>query len=139
MRKRIILYGLLAVFLMIALPIAGLFISGTISMQTAGFRGEVKATEIIKGSGTFKIQAYNRFHDLCQEVIGFDAKIASLQSFGILDEIDKRALAGLTNMRINSVTKYNADASKDWTAGQFRDNDLPYQLNLNGGNSCGLR
>ena len=43
-----------------------------------------------------------------------------------------RIQTNLTAVRANRaelINRYNADASREFTVGQFRDNDLPYQLN----------
>jgi hypothetical protein len=37
-------------------------------------------------------------------------------------------ITALKSLRHQAIQAYNAEASKDYTAGQFRDNNLPYQI-----------
>lgn len=119
MKLKLVGLGLLAFFGVIAISVGIMFLTGTISMKTAGFRGEVKAQEIIKASGTFKIAAYDKFHNLCQEVLALEQQVRNRKELGIKDEKDEIQLLGLQNIHARVVSKYNADAAKDYTVGQY--------------------
>ena len=131
-KLKISLIGIGVVLALIAIPIGLMFLTGNISMLTASFRGEVKAQEIIKASGTFKIQAYQGFFDKCESIRASEANIRGLEMFGLdtLTKKERTELRGLINIRNNRVADYNAKSHAEWTAGQFRDERLPYTIEL---------
>lgn len=126
--------GILAI---IALSVALLYLTGTIKKETAGFRGEVDATEKIQADGTFRIEAYNSFYDKCAAVQSDEARINALAEELEGDVSPKRkeqigaSATAVRSSRAEKINQYNADASKDWTVGQFRNNELPYELDVN--------
>ncbi len=139
-RMKIALLSVGVLVLIIVLPIGLMFLTGTISMGTAGFRGEVKAIEVIKGSGTFKIQAYQGFFEKCEAIRAKEANINNLISvYGSNpDEKEAKVLLGLMNIRNNMVSEYNGESHAVWTEGQFRDESLPYTISLERRNTiCG--
>jgi hypothetical protein len=81
-------------------------------------------TADIKGQG----EAYKEIHSKEGSI---DANIAMLHS---LDKGTKEYNRIMTNiislqsLRHQAIQQYNAEASKDYTAGQFRDNNLPFQI-----------
>ncbi len=99
----------------------------------AGPAGAVDAVEQIQ-SGANRISAYNHFFDLCA---GVRTDEISLEAQNMLldathDESFQHRIhtniAGLQGHRAGLIEEYNANARKDYTSGQFRDSDLPYQL-----------
>lgn len=132
--------ALAAVALVVLLIISAMYLFGfgLFSQKTANFRGETSKRNQIEANGAFRVSAYNRFFDLCASVQSFEAQIANLEQ-----ERDDKAnppsdsrreqiassITALRNTRSQTINQYNADAAKDYTAGQFRDNNLPYRLN----------
>ncbi len=99
---------------------------------TAGPTGQLEARQDIL-SGDNRIAAYNHFHNLCASIQGNEGQIDELESTleTISDDSRDRILvsiAGVRGARHQAIAQYNADASKDYTIGQFRDLDLPYKL-----------
>lgn len=99
---------------------------------TAGPTGQLEARQDIL-SGDTRIAAYNHFHNLCASIQGNEGQIDELEATleTISDEGRDRILvsiAGVRGARHQAIAQYNADASKDYTIGQFRDLDLPYKL-----------
>lgn len=98
-------------------------------------RGRVEAQQIIQ-SAPVRIGAYNQFFDACASVQGLDASLDTQtdllsQTTDTKEQTRIRAnIAGITAERMRAVTKYNTDARKDYTIGQFRDSQLPYRLPL---------
>lgn len=96
---------------------------------TAPARGAASAREKIQANGDFRIAAYNQFFDLCSAVQAQEDRIAIFeQSSG------PNAQANLDAVRANRaalIRDYNSKASRSYTEGQFRDSDLPYQINVN--------
>lgn len=141
MRKFLIAIGALAI-------LAGVIVGGyAIKYYTADVRGRVEANEQIK-NGSNRIAQYDKFFNQCAAIQGLEG---SLDSFAVElaattnDDDRSRILANITGVsaqRSRSIAQYNADARKNYTDGQFRDSDLPYQISdtsypKGGGTSCG--
>ena len=100
---------------------------------TAPIEGRVGAQERIQ-SAPHRIVAYNHFFDLCAGVradeVALDAQMEQLQA--TTDAFQgarvRTNITGLIGHRASLIEEYNANARKDYTEGQFRDSDLPYQL-----------
>lgn len=117
-----------------------LLIAGGASAAVWGFK---VGTAEIKGKGDAQIQiqsaphriaAYNHFFDLCAGVradeVSLDAQHEQLEA--TIDAFQRTRvqtnITGLTGHRASLIEEYNANARKDYTEGQFRDSDLPYQI-----------
>jgi hypothetical protein len=102
-------------------------------VATAGIYGRGEARIQIQSAAS-RIGAYNHFFNLCAAVQSQEASVAALttQLDGETDPKTRDRLAtsltGVSAQRERSIAQYNADARKDYTIGQFRDSDLPYQL-----------
>lgn len=99
---------------------------------TAEVRGVVGAEERIQ-SAPSRIAAYDRFFDLCAAIQGHEGTIGAqqelLQSASATDaERITANIAALKGRRAQDIARYNADAAKDYTVGQFRSASLPYRL-----------
>jgi len=86
-------------------------------------------------SADFRIPAYNHFFDLCAAIqadeASLDAQSDELSALTQGTRDYNRVLtniAGIVADRQRAIAQYNADARKDYTIGQFRDSNLPYQL-----------
>jgi hypothetical protein len=111
----------------------GVYVFGSAASFTAPFRGEVEKREQVEAQGEYRIAKYDYFHDLCQDIQAKNEEIALAEeqikvSSG--EEKDKLedSLYATRRMKIELVGDYNAEAAKDYTAGQFRDSDLPAQI-----------
>ena len=96
---------------------------------TADTRGAIDARETILADGDFRIQAYQQFFDLCA---GIEAQEGRADLFAA-DEDNPLAstnLQAVLAVRIGLVTEYNSLAARSWTEGQFRDEDLPYNIRI---------
>lgn len=110
---------------------------------TAEFRGKLDAREEIL-SGASRISAYNHFFNLCSSVQANEASLDALRDELAATEPGSkdysRVLSNITGVRAargRAIAQYNADAAKNYTVGQFRDLDLPYELavaDYDGGN-----
>lgn len=101
---------------------------------TAGPKGELAAREQIL-SGANRITAYNHFFNLCASIQTNEAQLDGFfNEFALYeagtDDYARVAtnITGVQAARAGGINQYNADANKDYTIGQFRDLDLPYQL-----------
>lgn len=103
---------------------------------TAEPRGALDAREQILADGDFRIAAYNHFFGLCSSVQAQEDREVSLTAELETDPSEARraqiqaALTAVRAQRAELIRTYNADAAKDYTSGQFRDADLPYQLDI---------
>lgn len=132
--RKIIFLGILAIvgtivlWLMIASAIWGF------GVATAGIFGSGEARKQIQ-SAEFQIEAYQSFFNQCASIQGLEGKIdelaRQLEQFARGSReynITSVSLTGVKGARHEAIAKYNQDAFKDYTEGQFRDRDLPYQI-----------
>lgn len=116
---------------LLAIGIGALYLIGTIRKETAPFRGEVAAVEQIQGDGDFRVAAYQSFFDLCAAVQTAEAQVGIFADRVEDEPGNGEARTNLDAARANRarlIAQYNGLASRDWTQGQFRDADLPYQI-----------
>lgn len=125
--------GVVAIIVAILLAAMAVFGFGLFKRSTADFRGTTDQIEQTRASGSFRIQAYDRFYDRCAGVQADEATIKAL--------LDERAnapdgrkaqinatLTAVRSARAEKIAEYNADARKVGTIGQFRAIDLPGRL-----------
>ena len=120
----------LLVLALIAVAVVG---GWAIRYYTAPIRGTVGAYEQIQ-SAPMRITAYNHFFDLRAAVQGYDGQLEAMRK-SLEENPSKKekerivaTIAGIEGARARAVAQYNADAQKDYTIGQFRDANLPYQI-----------
>jgi hypothetical protein len=129
MGKTIALYmGAVVLLAVIGWAIWGL------GVATAGIFGQGEAHKEIQSSD-FRIQAYQTFFNQCASIQGLEGQIDELVVALEYYERGSReynitvtSIAGVKGARHQAIAKYNQDALKNWTEGQFRDADLPYHL-----------
>jgi hypothetical protein len=131
-----LILGVITLVVILLLSAMFLFGFGLFQRGTADFRGKTKQIEQTRGSGTYRIAAYEHFYDLCAAVQDDEASIDSLKqelkgdpkpSGSRVGQING-ALTALRSSRVEKMNQYNADARKEGTQGQFRDSGLPYRL-----------
>jgi hypothetical protein len=128
---------LLAILLVL---LAGVMLWGLVAgiwglgVATAGLYGRGEAQKQIQ-SADFRIAAYDSFFNqygsiktLESQIDELTAHVASLEPGTTEYSRMTINLLSVKNMRHAAIQKYNADAAKNWTEGQFRDNDLPFQI-----------
>lgn len=122
------LVGVIALYIVIASAVWGF------GVATAGIFGRGEAHKQIQ-SADFRIQAYETFFNQCASIQGLEGQSDELTAaLGRYDRgsreynITVTSIAGVKGARHQAIAKYNQDALKNWTEGQFRDSDLPYQI-----------
>ena len=103
-------------------------------VATAGIYGRGQAQIRIQ-SAEFRIEAYQYFYNQLGSITALEGKIDEL-TFQLRQlEPGTRAyiytlssLTGTKGLRRGAIAKYNMDAQKEYTEGQFRDKSLPYQI-----------
>lgn len=117
-----------------AVTVAVLLFGGVTAFRyfTADARGAVDANEKIK-SGDNRIAEYDRFFDLCSAALTTQDQIDNLEDEKKTAEEPRlsqltSSITALKGKLSENVNDYNSAASRDYTSGQFRDSDLPYQL-----------
>ncbi|OHA75481.1 MAG: hypothetical protein A3I38_00605 [Candidatus Wildermuthbacteria bacterium RIFCSPLOWO2_02_FULL_47_10] len=120
--------GVLVLWIVLASAIWGF------GVATAGIFGRGEAHKQIQSAAN-RIQAYDHFFNKCAAIQAGEARIDALLKEQKLYEPGSgdfarvsSSLTGVIIARHESIVQYNADASKDYTIGQFRDSDLPYQI-----------
>ncbi len=102
---------------------------------TAPIEGRVGVQERIQ-SATNIIVSYNFFHDLYGAILSYDTSLKALEDelSQVTSEGEKErilaTIAGLKGQRARAIQEYNANARKSYTTGQFRDWQLPYQIEV---------
>jgi len=125
-----IIGGVLFVVLLIGGPFAWRWI-------TAEPKGALEAREQTLGDGDFRLQAYDYFFGLCGTVQSQEDRIDALNqelatnpSQGRVEQINA-SLTAVRAGRSEAINEYNNASTGEYTRGQFRDSDLPYQLDQN--------
>lgn len=108
-------------------------VTGALQWFTADIRGELKARELIKADGANRIAAYNSFFNDCSGIQAQEGRLDQFfNSLASAPENDKARIQtnidGIQGLRSEAIAKYNTDARKEYTEGQFRDSDLPFQI-----------
>lgn len=102
---------------------------------TAEIRGTVGAEEDIQ-SADYRVYSYDHFFDMYANIQSFDDQIRNQEELieTLTDEEEiqryRKNINALRNRKASVVRQYNADARKEETTGQFRDDGLPYQIEL---------
>lgn len=122
------------VVFLILLATMWIFGWGFISQSSANFRGETSKRNLVEANGSFRIAAYDHFHDLCADIQATEDKIRIQRDELTMDPSPQRAeeirinVIALESHRAEAIRQYNQDAHKSYTIGQFRSSDLPFQL-----------
>lgn len=121
-------------FLMILVLMGGIYGAAYgFSWVVAPWQGKLQARQQIN-SGNFRIAAYDHFFNICAAVqtdeAAIDALNQELKSTNDPKELTRIGIniTGNQVARAGAINQYNVDARKDYTEGQFKDSDLPYQL-----------
>lgn len=115
-----------------AVLVLWLMVMGVFGLRvaTAGIVGAGQAKIQIQ-SAPFRIAAYQSFFNQCASIQGLEARLddAFAQLATTTDpERVRTNIAGIQGLRGEAIAKYNADARKEYTEGQFRDSDLPFAI-----------
>jgi hypothetical protein len=127
---RIIGYTLLGV-LLVGFIAAGVFALRVLLADVIG----AGQAEITTSRGDYRIASYDHFTDLCAAVQAKEDQIAVMRAelrhaHGFRRSQLLTNITALRTSRAELIREYNGDATKDFTRGQFRDSDLPYQLDV---------
>lgn len=133
----------LAIAAFILLILAVTFVSGSMSIITAPFRGEVEKNERIEADGDYRIAAYDQFYDMCTDAQSLqgqienqEGQIASTSDPEVKERLQMGKL-GMEQQLESVVNKYNNQSQQDYTKGQFKDSNLPYELDTEQEIECG--
>lgn len=113
----------------------GVLIGGGLGLRyvLAEPSGQVEAREQTQ-SGSNRIAQYERFYDLCTSAKTAQDQITNLeqeQDGGVSESRETQISSSITALRgkrDESVNKYNSLAQRDYTAGQFRASNLPFEI-----------
>ena len=123
--------GIIGVLGLVALGVlGGIWIPRWIAPE-AGLTEEIEITN----RGAYRIQGYERFYDLYEEVEAIDVK---LQAYPLaLDVREETECRGLLMRRADMVRQYNADSQAVRTVGQWRADNLPSRISHDLPRECG--
>lgn len=114
-----------AIFGFVILGIYGMiYLTTQISMDTADRRGEAEKMEQVEAEGEYRVAQHDYFYNLCSDIKAKQQNIKELETLG---GYDQEVVAN--RMKLNEmVSEYNTAASNNYTKGQFRADELPYQI-----------
>ncbi len=105
-----------------------------LGVATAGLYGRGEVHKQVNDPD-FMIAAYDSFFNQYASIKALEGQIDELTATLALQDPGTReynytltSLTGAKGLRHTAIQKYNADARKGWTEGQFRDASLPYQI-----------
>lgn len=133
--------GLFVLSLIIAAVLAGGWF--VVKVALADPIGAGKQKIATKGNAQYRIAAYDRFFDTCSAIQSKEDAIANLEAeLATADparaEQIAPAITANKNVRAALIRRYNADAAKEGTRGDFRASALPYSIDPNGTTECSL-
>ena len=99
----------------------------------APIHGETEQV-IITNTGAYRVQGYERFYDLSEDVAAVDVKLAGYPQ--ALDRREATECRGLLARRADMVSAYNSAAMAQETVGQWRADNLPHRLEHDNPRSC---
>ncbi len=123
--------------LIVVAILAVILVVGGIKFVTADFRGQIDKREKVNADGGYRIAAYEEFYKLCSTVQAKNDEIGNLEAAVETASDDERkaelegAILAQRNTKAELVREYNAKAAAEGTRGQFRDSELPYEINSN--------
>lgn len=125
----------------IGLIIGIVVLSGGAQYLTAPFRGAVDAQEQVQGSGSYRIAAYESFYNQCSSVQADEDRLNNLEEEQETADESRSAqldttITAVKNSRAEKIREYNSDARQEATQGQFRDSDLPFELDVDSETTC---
>lgn len=122
---------------MILIGLVLLIVIGGCSYWWAPWKGEIEARNQTVGSGAYRNATYDEYFDTCAAIQSAEQKIKTYQAQLKTDpppSSDQAARLNAAtmvqqNQWITLVNQYNANADKEKTKGQFRDDGLPEHIN----------
>ncbi len=118
------------------------YFTGTLSMQTADFRGDVGEKERVVADEDYRISNRDWFFTQCQAIAAKQDNIAiTEQQIKTASGGYKQQLLGAKaaeQKELNSlVQEYNARAANEQSGGQWKDDELPAEINAEEEVTCG--
>jgi len=136
MKKNIIIIlGILGVILLVLL---GTFGGWIWRYYSAPIEGKVGMREKVH-SADYRLYSYDHFFNMYSEIKAYEDQIKNQKEY--LESINqsseeaqriRRNINAIKNSRNSVIRKYNADAMKEDSRGQFLADDLPYQISPGG-------
>lgn len=111
-----------------------IYLSGSLSMLTADFRGEVQEKERVRADGDYRVANYDMFFEKCSDAKSLQQQIENQEELAAkTDDPDQQQIyesgaLGMKQSLEKVVNDYNAKAASEGTRGEFRDSDLPYEI-----------
>ena len=99
----------------------------------AGPQGKTEEVLIVN-QGAFRIQGYELFYDVSEQVEAIDVKLGAYPTE--LDIREEKECRSLIARRADLVAEYNAASRAERTTGQWRADDLPPELSHDSPRAC---
>ena len=120
--------GLAVLFAVILFIMAfGVFGVGGFLRSTADYRGETEKREQVEAQGEYRIAKYDKFHNLCNDIQAKNEDI-QLAEETLSGKQKEKVVYAHSQTKNSMIAEYNSMANQDYTAGDFRSSELPYQI-----------
>jgi hypothetical protein len=132
----IIAFFIVLVLIGVGLHLTGVYVFGGVQRSTADYRGETDQIEKTRADGSYRIQAYETFFDQCNAIAAKQQTVKQMEAeLETTDDAQRKAwlqntLTGIKSSLNTDISRYNADAAKEDTVGNFRASGLPYKIEL---------
>jgi hypothetical protein len=94
------------------------------TMDTAERRGEASKQEQVEANGAYRVAQHDWFYNMCGDIKAKQQNVELMEDSGYTKQEIAANKAQLNEM----VNDYNSKAANNYTAGQFKADELPYQI-----------
>jgi hypothetical protein len=104
------------------------------TMDTAERRGEASKQEQVEASGSYRVAQHDWFYNMCGDIAAKQDNVKLMEESGYTK---KEVAANEAQLNV-MVEQYNSKAANNYTAGQFKADELPYKIDADKDvKSCG--
>jgi hypothetical protein len=97
------------------------------TMDTAERRGEASKQEQVEASGSYRVAQHDWFYNMCGDIKAKQQNVQLMKDSGY----GKQEVAANQAQLNEMVNDYNTKAANNYTSGQFKADELPYQVDAN--------
>lgn len=132
---KVALAAVVALALVFVIGVFGVYYGGWFSDVTKNRVGETEKNELIEGNGSYRVGAYESFWDAYAAIQTQEDRISNLTATtetqtGFQLQQTQLAITAAKNTCASLINDYNAASKADYTSAQFRDAQLPMEIQL---------
>ena len=123
-------------FVFLTVLLALVLIAGVwaVTVAWAPWKGEGDVRKATQGNAAYRMASYDWYFDQCNAVVAVEQKIEVQNDERKQTKDEQRrnqltySITALQNQRIDLINEYNANADKETTRAQFKDDSLPAHI-----------